>query len=60
MSKYRFVGSRISKIAFVLDYDLSEAIYLPPYDLCEVKFIIDLYLLHGCLYIAFLGPGFLN
>ena len=29
MSKYRFFGSRILKIALVLDYDLSEAIYWP-------------------------------
>ena len=37
MSRYRFFGSRISKIALVLDYNLSEVTYWPPNDLWEVK-----------------------
>ena len=37
VSKCRFFGSRISKIALVLDYDIAKAIFWPPNDLWEVK-----------------------
>ena len=39
MSKYRFFGSRISKIALVLDYGLWQATYWPPNDLWDVKLL---------------------
>ena len=58
LSRYRFFGSRISNIALVLDYGLSEVTYWPPNDLWEVKISKCQFLLHGCLDTCFLGQGF--